>query len=350
MKTDRSPFYRNWRELIGPKAIEFDQDTFTPTYGKFSCEPLERGYGMTLGNALRRVLLSSLQGPAIVSVKIENALHEFSSIPGVIEDVTDIVLSLKGVRLKHTQDRPSILKAEKKGPGQLTAKDLFSPHGDLEVLNPDHHIATLASDGELFMTMQVKWGKGYVPAERNKDPDAPIGTIFIDSLFSPVNRVSYSVTQARIGQVTDYDKLTMEIWTDGSVKPDDALAYAAKILKEQLSIFINFDEGHKDMSDVHPIEAEGLMDMVERPIDDLEFSVRSANCLKNADIHTIGDLIHKTEPELLKTKNFGRKSLKEIKEALEGMGLHLGMKVEGWKASPRPRGGSPDEKKEGEQT
>lgn len=350
MKTENSPIYRNWQELIRPKSIEFDQDTFTHNYGKFSCEPLERGYGMTLGNALRRVLLSSLQGPAIVSVKIENALHEFSSIPGVIEDVTSIILNLKGVRLKLAHDRPSILKVEKKGPCELTAKDLFSPQGDVEVLNPDHHIATIASDGELSMTMQVRWGKGYVPAERNKDPDAPVGTIFIDSLFSPVTRVSYAVTQARVGQVTDYDKLTMEIWTDGSVKPDDALAYAAKILKEQFSIFINFEEGGEKVSDAHPIEGAGIMDIMDRSIDELEFSVRSANCLKNADIHTIGDLVHKTESELLKTKNFGRKSLKEIKETLEGMGLHLGMKVEGWRPGPRPRGGSPNEKKEGEQS
>ena len=337
MTTDKTPIYRNWRELIRPSRLEVNSETHTQFYGKFSCEPLERGYGVTLGNALRRVLLSSLQGAAIVSVKIEGVLHELSSIPGVIEDVTDIILNLKGVRLKLFDNDERTVVLEKSGPGTVTAGDIVAPQGGVEVLNPEHHIATLAEDGELRMEMLVKWGKGYVPAERNEDPNQPIGTMAIDALFSPVQKVNFVVTQARVGQMTDYDKLTLEVWTDGTITPEDAIAYAAKILKEQLTIFINFDETEEPEEEQQSSELESISEHLNRKIDELEFSVRSANCLKNANIHYIGELVQKTEQEMLKTKNFGRKSLKEIKTIPEGMGLELGMKLEGW-TSPAAKG------------
>ncbi|MGB9711741.1 MAG: DNA-directed RNA polymerase subunit alpha [Dissulfurimicrobium sp.] len=333
MTNQQAPYYRNWRELITPNKIE-KHEGFTRNYAKFSCEPLERGYGITLGNALRRILLSSIQGAAIVSVKIDNVLHELSSVPGIIEDVTDIVLNLKGVRLKLFKDESSILILDKKGACEVKAGDIIAPNGGVEILNPEHHIATLSSEGELHMEMVAKWGKGYVPAERNKDPGQPVGTIAIDALFSPVSKVNFVVTRARVGQMTDYDKLTMEIWTDGSVAPDEALGYAAKILKKQLSVFISFDEEQEPTSEHESIDIYTISDYLNRKIDELEFSVRSANCLKNANIHYIGDLVQKTEQEMLKTKNFGRKSLKEIKEVLGNMNLHLGMKLDGW-VSPR---------------
>lgn len=335
MTTEKTPYYRNWRELIRPKRLEADPDSHTESYGKFTCEPLERGYGVTLGNALRRVLLSSLQGAAIVSLKIEDVLHELSSVPGVIEDVTDIILNLKGVRLKLFKDEEKVLLLEAKGEGTLTAGDLVAPQGGVEILNPDHHIATLGADGELRMEMKVKWGKGYVPADLNKDPNQPIGTVAIDSLFSPVEKVIFTVTQARVGQMTDYDKLTLEVWTDSSVLPEDAVAYAAKILKDQFTAFINFEETEEPVEEAPSEEDKLLNEYLNRKIDELEFSVRSANCLKNANIFYIGELVQKTEQEMLKTKNFGRKSLKEIKEILEGMGLDLGMKLDGW-VQPEP--------------
>ncbi len=327
---DQVPFYRNWRELIRPKKLEVDQETHTRFYGKFTCEPLERGYGVTLGNALRRILLSSLQGASIVSVRIEGVLHELASIPGVLEDVTDVVLNLKGVRFKMFKDEERLLVVERSGAGEIKAGDLVAPEGGVEILNPDHHIATLTGDGDFRMEMVAKWGKGYVPADRNKDPNSPIGTIPIDALFSPVEKVNFVVSRARVGQITDYDKLTMEVWTDGSVSPEDALAYAAKILKEQVAVFINFDENEEPEEEVPEMDYEGLNKYLNRRIDELEFSVRSANCLKNANIHYIGELVQKTEQEMLKTKNFGRKSLKEIKDILSGMNLELGMKLEGW--------------------
>ncbi len=332
MTNEKIPFYRNWRELIKPNRLDINSETHSRSYGKFTCEPLERGYGITLGNSLRRVLLSSLQGAAIVQVKIEGVLHELSTIPGVLEDVTDIILNLKGVRLRLLDGEDRMVRVEKKGPGTVSAADIISPSGGIEILNPEHHIATLSDDGQLTMEMQVKWGKGYVPAERNEDPDQPIGTMAIDALFSPVEKVNYVVTQARVGQMTDYDKLTMEIWTDGSVTPEDALAYAAKILKDQLTVFINFDEAQEPEEEKATKGLEGISDHLNRRIDELEFSVRSANCLKNANIHYIGELVQKTEQEMLKTKNFGRKSLKEIKTILEQMGLQLGMELEGWKS------------------
>jgi DNA-directed RNA polymerase subunit alpha len=317
---------KNWRELIKPKRLEIET-TEPNTYGKFECEPLERGFGITLGNALRRVLLSSLQGSAITSVKVDGVLHEFSTIPGVVEDVTDVILNLKEVRFRVSGDgNVRRLHIEKQGEGRVTASDILTG-AMVEVLNPDHHICTLAKDAKLRMELTIKQGKGYVPAEKNIEENQPIGTIPIDAVFSPVRKVSYTVTQARVGQITDYDKLTLEIWSDGSVKPEDALAYAAKILKDQLSIFINFEEEAETQEEeirTEPAFNENLF----RNVDELELSVRSANCLKNADIRHIGELVQKTEQEMLKTKNFGRKSLNEIKEILSEMGLSLGMKLE----------------------
>lgn len=317
---------RNWRELIKPKRLEVETKGRPDTYGKFECEPLERGFGITLGNALRRVLLSSLQGAAIISVKVDGVLHEFSTIPGVLEDVTDVILNLKEVRFKMNSEGPRQVLIEKDGEGEVTAGDI---RGDahVDVLNPDQHICTLARDASLRMELSVRQGKGYVPADRNADENQPIGTIPIDAIFSPVRKVSYVVTQARVGQITDYDKLTMEIWTDGSVKPDDALAYAAKILKDQLSIFINFEEEVETTEEEVRLEPD-YNENLFRSVDELELSVRSANCLKNADIRYIGELVQKSEAEMLKTKNFGRKSLNEIKEILAEMGLSLGMKIE----------------------
>lgn len=317
---------KNWRELIKPKRLEIDTKGRPDIYAKFECEPLERGFGVTLGNALRRILLSSLQGAAITTVKIEGVLHEFSTVPGVLEDVTDIILNLKEVRLRLHGDGPRLLVIEKDGEGEVSAGDI-QENALVEVLNPRQHICTLAKDAKLRMELAVRQGKGYLPADRNGDENQPIGTIPIDAVFSPVRKVSYTVTQARVGQITDYDKLTMEIWTDGSVKPDDALAYAAKILKDQLTIFINFEEEAEAQEEevrLEPAFNENLF----RSVDELELSVRSANCLKNADIRYIGELVQKSEAEMLKTKNFGRKSLNEIKEILAEMGLSLGMRLD----------------------
>ncbi len=317
---------RNWRELIKPKRLEIESNGRPDTYAKFVCEPLERGFGTTLGNAIRRVLLSSLQGAAITSVKIDGVLHEFSTVPGVIEDVTDIILNLKEVRFKMHGEGTRHLLIEKLGEGAVTAGDI---RGDahVDVLNPDLHVCTLAKDAKLRMELVIKQGKGYVPADRNMEENQPIGMIPIDAIFSPVRKVSYVVTQARVGQITDYDKLTMEIWTDGSIKPEDALAYAAKIMKDQVSIFINFEEEAEVTEEEVRLEPE-YNENLFRSVDELELSVRSANCLKNADIRYIGELVQKTESEMLKTKNFGRKSLNEIKEILTEMGLSLGMKIE----------------------
>ena len=321
--------HKNWRELIIPKRLELDSKTASRFFGKFACEPLERGFGITIGNALRRILLSSLQGAAITSVKIDGVLHEFSSITGVREDVTDIMLNLKEVKLKLHGDESKTIEVSKVGDGTVTAGDFTCPP-EVEILNPELHIASLSTDGKLRMEMQVKTSKGYVPAERNVEEDAAIGAIPIDSMFSPIRKVNYVVSQARVGQITDYDKLTMEIWTDGSVLPDDALAYAAKILKEQMTIFINFDEEPEIEPKEEVVEEPKLNDNLFRSVDELELSVRSANCLKNANIRLIGELVQKTEAEMLKTKNFGRKSLNEIKEILAEMGLALGIKLEGF--------------------
>ena len=320
--------YKNWRDLIRPKKLQVETESLTSTYGKFYAEPFERGFGTTLGNSLRRVLLSSLQGAAVTSVKIKGVLHEFSSIPGVTEDVTDIILNLKGVRFKMHGTEPRTIRVLHKGEGLVTAGKIIADP-NIEVLNPGHHIATCSKDANLDMELVVKMGKGYVPADRNRDEKASVGTIPIDAIFSPIQKVNISVTNARVGQITDYDKLTVEVWTDGSVKPDDAIAFGAKILKEQLTIFINFDEESEPAEEALPEEErEKFNENLYRSVDELELSVRSANCLKNAGIKLIGELVSRTEAEMLKTQNFGRKSLNEIKDILLEMGLTLGMKLE----------------------
>ena len=321
--------YMNWQELMKPEKV---QVTSNPSYCKFVCEPLERGFGITIGNSLRRVILSSLYGAAIVSVKFDAVMHEFSAIPGVLEDVSEIILNLKQVRFKVTDPETKTVRIDASGEGPVTAGDIISGDGHCEVLNKKQLIATLTEKASLKMEMKVKVGKGYSLAEANKDEEASAGTIPIDAVFSPIKRVNFTVGNARIGQRTDYDKLTMEIWTDGSVAPEDAIAYAAKILKEQMTLFINFDEQLEPQPDAKTEERETpqFNDNLYRSVEELELSVRSANCLKNADINKIYQLVSKTEPEMLKTKNFGRKSLNEIKEVLTEMGLSLGMKIEGF--------------------
>jgi DNA-directed RNA polymerase subunit alpha len=326
---------KNWRDLIKPKGLVVDQETLSNTYGKFVAEPLERGFGITLGNSLRRVLLSSLQGAAITSVKIEGVEHEFMTIPEVAEDVTDIILNLKEVLLQIHTNEVKTLRIEADGPREIKAGDIVAD-GQVEILNPGHHVLTISEGGKVRMEMTARRGRGYVPAERNKAPGAPIGTIPVDALFSPIRKVNYQVTNARVGQQTDFDKLTLEVWTDGSVVPADAVAFAAKIVKEQLNIFINFDEAEEAVEEVKPVEEQKLNENLFRSVDELELSVRSANCLANANIKSIGDLVQKTEAEMLKTKNFGRKSLKEIKEILAEMGLSLGMKLESWPPKTTP--------------
>ncbi|MCA9652480.1 MAG: DNA-directed RNA polymerase subunit alpha [Myxococcales bacterium] len=333
---DPNTIARNWRDLIRPKKLDVEIESLTDSYGKFTCEPLERGYGITLGNSLRRVLLSSLQGSAVTSVRIEGALHEFTTIEGVVEDVTDVILNIKALRLRMDDANPRTLTIDKQGEGAVKASDIQAPTG-VEVLDPDQHIATLSKEGHLKMEMTVAMGRGYATADQNKTEGTPIGVIPIDSLFSPVQKVNYRVTNARVGQRTDYDRLILEVWTDGSVKPDDAVAFAAKILKEQLSIFINREE-IEDAAPPEPSEEDKLNEYLWRSVDELELSVRSANCLQNANIHYIGDLVQKTEAEMLKTKNFGRKSLKEIKEILAQMGLSLGMKIPNWQGPPQAEG------------
>jgi len=317
---------RNWRSLIRPKRIEVDEKTHTPYYGEFVCQPLEKGFGNTLGNALRRILLSSIYGAAIVSVRFDGVLHEFSTIPGVKEDVTDIILNLKGVRFKMHQEGPRTVHLDVSKEGDVTAGDIITD-GTVEVLQPNHHIATLSSGQTLKAELNIEMGKGYVPASKEKDFEQPEGTINIDAVFSPIKKVSYTVTYARVGQITDYDRLILEVWTDGSVLPEDAVAYAAKILKEQVDVFINFEEVEEELV-TEEENREQVNDNLFKSVDELELSVRSANCLKNAGIHIIGELVQKTEVEMLKTKNFGRKSLNEIKEILQEMGLALGMKID----------------------
>jgi len=320
---------RNWRDLIRPRGIHIEQETLTDFYGRFSCEPLERGYGITLGNSLRRVLLGSLQGAATTAIRLDGALHEFTTVGDVVEDVTDIILNLKEVVLKAHSAKTFTVRIDKEGPGPVYAKDIALVDG-LQVLNPDHLIATLDKKGPLAMELTVNVGRGYVPADRNKTATMSIGTIPIDALYSPIRKVNYTVTNARVGQQTDFDKLTLEVWTNGSVKPQDAVAYAAKILKEQLTIFINFEETEETSYHATGSEEEPLNENLFRSVDELELSVRSANCLQNANITLIGELVQRTEQDMLKTKNFGRKSLKEIKEILQNMGLSLGMKIDNW--------------------
>jgi len=319
---------RNWSSLIRPKRIDIDESTHTRFYGEFTIQPLERGFGVTLGNALRRVLLSSIQGASIVSIKVDGVLHEFSTIPCVKEDVTDIILNLKGVRLRLGQADTKVVHLDVSRTGAVTAADIITD-GTVEVLNPDHYIATMSSTGGSFKAdLVVKMGKGYIPAKKELDPDQPEGTINIDAIFSPIKKVNYVVSHARVGQITDYDKLVLEVWTDGSLSPEDAIAYSAKILKQQLDVFINFEEVDEEVPPVREDEKGNVNEVLLRSVEDLELSVRSANCLKNAGINTIGELVQKTEAEMLKTKNFGRKSLSEIKDILNEYGLAFGMKLD----------------------
>ncbi|MDR2443104.1 MAG: DNA-directed RNA polymerase subunit alpha [Deltaproteobacteria bacterium] len=320
----------NWKDIIKPQKVDVEEFDPVKNYGMFVCEPLERGFGLTLGNALRRVMLSSLQGAAIISVKIKNVLHELSTLTDVIEDVSDIILNLKEVRLKLHGAGPRVIRVEASGPKTVTAADIITDH-QVEVLNKNQHLATLSKNGILDMEMVVALGKGYVPAEKPPEDEQIIGVIPMDALYSPIRKVNFLVTNARVGQKTDYDKLTLEVWTDGSLTPQDAVATAAKILKDQLTIFTDFDEAKADGSaslDDHGVS--GSNENYYRTVDELELSVRSANCLKNADIYYIGELVQKSEHEMLKTKNFGRKSLNEIKEVLTDLGLSLGMKVDGF--------------------
>ena len=321
--------HRNWQSLIKPKRLEPEEETLTGVYGRFVAEPLERGFGNTIGNSLRRILLSAIQGAAVTSVRIKGVLHEFSTVPGVREDVTDIILNLKELRLKLFSEGPETIRIKGNGAGEIKAGDIITTN-NVEVLNPELHIATLSKDGDLDMEMVVKHGKGYIPAEWNKDDTQPVGTIPIDAIFSPIRRVHYKITHARVGQVTDYDRLSLEVWTDGSLRPDDAIAYAARILQDQLTIFINFEEEPIAMGPETVEDKPKFNENLYRSIEELELSVRSSNCLKNADIQQIWELVQRSETEMLKTKNFGRKSLNEIKEILTEMGLSLGMKLEGF--------------------
>ena len=329
---------KNWKALIKPRRLEVEEETLTDYYGKFVAEPLERGFGITLGNSLRRILLSSIQGPAITAVKIDKSLHEYSVLPGVKEDVTDLILNLKEVVFRMYTAGPKTVRIEAEGAKEVTAADIITD-ADVEVINPQQYIGILDKGATLNLEMTVTSGKGYVTAERNKEEDMPIGTIPIDAIFTPIKKVNYTVTNARVGQITDYDKLTLEVWTNGTIRPDGAVALAAKILKDQLNIFINFDElpeepPAEDDEEKRQKEREALREKLTKSVDELELSVRSANCLKNANIQYIKELVGKTEQDILQTKNFGRKSLNEIKEVLEGMGLHLGMNIKDLTAPP----------------
>lgn len=321
-------YYKFWRELIKPKGFEVEKETLTARYGKFHIRPLERGFGVTLGNSLRRVLLSSMMGSAVSAVKFEGVLHEFSTIPDVLEDVTDIILNLKEVRFHQFDPETKVLRISKQGPGKVTAADIQLIEG-IEILNPDQHIATLGKDARFEAELIVTFGRGYVEAE-GRGKELPVGYIAVDALHSPIRRVNYVVNAARVGQRTDYDALTLEVWTDGSLKPEESVALGSKILKEQLQIFLTFDENMEPVTEEEDTRSPSFNENLFRSVDDLELSVRSANCLKNANIRYIGELVSKTEAEMLKTKNFGRKSLNEIKEILSNMGLSLGMKVDGW--------------------
>jgi len=320
--------HKNWLELIKPNKLDVNPGTDSKRFATVVAEPLERGFGLTLGNALRRVLLSSLQGAAVKAVQIDGVLHEFSSIAGVREDVTDIVLNIKEIAIKMQGEGPKRMVVRKQGPGVVKAGDIQTV-SDTEVLNPELVLCTLDEGAEIRMEFTVDTGKGYVTADRNRPEDAPIGLIPVDSLYSPVKKVSYRVENTREGQILDYDKLTLTVETDGSIRPDDAVAYAARILQDQLAIFVNFEEPKKETAEVS-IPELAFNPALLKKVDELELSVRSANCLKNDNIVYIGDLIQKTEAEMLRTPNFGRKSLNEIKEVLAQMGLHLGMEVPNW--------------------
>jgi DNA-directed RNA polymerase subunit alpha len=321
-------YFKFWRELIKPKGFEIERDTQTSEYSKFIVKPLEKGFGVTLGNSLRRILLSSMMGSAVTAVKFDGVLHEFSTMPDVLEDVSDIILNLKQVRFRQHSAETFTLRINKKGPGVVTAADIVT-NDKVEVLNPYQHIATLGNNGNFSAELVVAYGRGYSPVE-NRSEQMAVGYIAVDALHSPIRKVNYAVSNARVGQRTDYDALTLEVWTDGSLKADEAVSLASKILKEQLQIFLTFDESLEPSDEIKSMGSSSLNENLFRSVDDLELSVRSANCLKNANIRYIGELVVRSEAEMLKTKNFGRKSLNEIKEILVEMGLGLGMKIEGW--------------------
>jgi DNA-directed RNA polymerase subunit alpha len=326
-----------WRDFQRPKRLEAERDTLTDSFGRFFAQPYERGFATTVGNALRRVLLSSIEGAAISAVRVEGVLHEFSPIPGAMEDTTDLILNLKRVPLRMHVEHPKTIFLKTSEAGEVRAKHIM-PDADVDVLDPEAYIATLAEGSTLAVEMRVKPGRGYVSAEKNFDDDLSIGWIPVDSVHSPVKKVNYFVENARVGQATDYEKLTLEVWTNGAVAPRDAVGLAARLLRDHLAILVSLDEEEyveETPVEIAPADREAFMDKLGKSVDELELSVRSYNCLKNANIRTIGDLVQKTEPEMLKTKNFGRKSLNEIKEILSGMGLSLGMKVDNW---PQPQG------------
>jgi len=328
-------FAKNWTAIAKPKRLQVESDTFSNTYAKFIVEPLEPGYGVTIGHALRRILLSSVWGSSVFAVQIEGISHEFSHIPGVVEDIVEIILNLKELQIKQLEDGIVELELIGAGAGVLTGGDI-STFGKVGILNPDLKIATLNGDAKLSMNLYVRQNKGYVTSEENFMDELPVSVIYLDSNHSPVTRINYEVQHARVGQKTEYDKLIFEMWSNGSVSPDNSIAYAAKILKEHMDVFINFDE---QTIEPEPVEEEELPQFNEnlyRSVSELELSVRSINCLQNAKIETIGDLVQKTEQEMLKTKNFGRKSLNEIKTILTSMGLALGMKLENFDPNENP--------------
>jgi DNA-directed RNA polymerase subunit alpha len=325
---------KNWRDLIKPKALDVDKESLSGSYGKFVAKPLERGFGLTLGNSLRRVLLSSLQGAAVTAVKIDGVVHEFTPIPDVKEDVAEIILNLKEVRFRLHAETATVV-IDKSGSTEVRASDIVVSE-QVQVLNPDQHIATIGKGGKLRAEITISRGRGYKPAENNKTEELPVGWIPVDSFFSPIRRVNYTVTQSRVGQRTDFDKLTMEVWTDGSIHPEDAVSLGSKILKDQLSVFLNFEEEPEPVAEAKEEGQQQFNPNLYRSVEELELSVRSANCLQNANIKYIYELVQKTEAEMLKTKNFGRKSLNEIKDILAEMGLSLGMKLEGFVAPTQP--------------
>jgi DNA-directed RNA polymerase subunit alpha len=315
-----------WSDFQKPKKLDYDPETLTPNYGRFIAQPFERGFGTTIGNALRRVLLSSIEGAAITAVRVEGVLHEFSSLTGVVEDMTDVVLNLKQIPFKLHGEGPKTLYLEKNGPGVVTAAD-FEQDADIEILDSTAHIATLSKEGSLKLEARLKRGRGYTVADRNADNDLPLGYIPVDSIHSPVRRVNYHVEGARVGQMTDYDKLVLEVWTNGAVSPQEAVGLAADLLGDHLRIFSQFEaRGEGEVEEMAAPEVDPRMsEMLAKPIEELDLSVRSANCLKNANIRTLGDLVQRTEREMLSTKNFGRKSLDEIKDVLASLGLSFGM-------------------------
>ncbi len=322
--------------LLMPESVELDGATYSNTYGRFIVQPLERGFGVTLGNALRRVLLSSLPGAAITAIRIDGVLHEFSTVPGVVEDVAEMVLNLKEVRMKLLNKKPDKVTLHLKGPSEFKAGDIGKATTDVEILNPEHHIATLNKDADFKIELKIGRGKGYVPAEENKTQDAPIGTIAIDSIFTPVRKVAYHVENVRRGQRADYEKLILEIWTDGSLTPDDALTYAGQILRDHINLFIAFEVEPEEEEPVQmDEEIVRIRKLLKMPVDELELSVRASNCLKAANIETVADLVRLTESEMLKFRNFGRKSLQELQKVLEQRGLFFGMDVDKYLAEEK---------------